>query len=152
MIGNKTTLIILVLLLVAFLLYHKPNKTIILPDQPVVIVPEPDPVPKPSPNTGNSCDLSLVEALRAKKKLLIIFVADWCGFCKSLKNDISNINNIDKYVICLVNVDDESNKELIEHFGIKMIPTTIMVDPEKNKETTRIAGYDKSKFSSWLNR
>jgi thioredoxin-related protein len=152
-VDNKKTLTIIVLLCIAFFIHSRQNSVIPTPNNPVVIVPEPINPQPPSPQPEEKgCDLSLAKALRVKKPLLIVFVADWCGFCKSLKNDLPNMNNIDQYIICLTDIDDESNKELVEHFGIKMIPTVIMVDPEQNKEIKRIAGYDKIKFSSWLNR
>jgi thioredoxin-related protein len=152
-VDNKKTLLIIALLCAAFFIHYRKVDIESIPDNPVVVVPEPVNPQPPSPlPEEKGCDLSLAEALRVKKPLLIVFVADWCGFCKSLKNDLPNINNVDQYIICLTDIDNESNKELVAHFGIKMIPTVIMIDPEQNKEIKRIAGYDKIKFSSWLNR
>lgn len=148
--GNKKTLIVLALLCGAFLIYYKKSSiNIPAPDNPVIVVPEPVD-PQPEPTVINACDSSLAEALLSKKPLLIIFWANWCGFCKLLKNDLANMKDIDRYVICLTDVDDPANKQLTSHFGIKMIPTAIMVDPKENKEIKRISGYDKTKFLSWL--
>ena len=147
-VDNKKTLLVLILLCLAFFVYNRPKAIDVVPiDNPVVIIPEP---PNPAPPENNGCDLSLTEALKINKQLLIIFVADWCGFCKSLKNDLPHMKDIDRYVLCLANVDDESNKDLIKHFGIKMLPTAILVDPKENKEIKRISGYEKTKFLSWM--
>lgn len=145
--------LVIVLLLVLAVTYHHNSKTVNKPvDKPVVIEPnivdpKPDPV-IPEPN-NNSCDISLKTALDNNKSLIIVFGAEWCGFCRSLKKDINSLVG-DKYELCIVDIDTEESKELQKHFGIKIVPTSIMVDPKDNKEVKRIEGYIKDNYVRWL--
>lgn len=147
---NKNTILILVaLILVFFYKYYQPELLTPVPKNDNVIV-VPDPIPEPSPEVEKGCDLSLTKALQTDKKLLIIFVADWCGYCKSLKKDLFDMPSIDNYVVCLADIDNELNKDIVKHFRIKMLPTSIIVDPEAHKEIKRITGYNKEKYTTWI--
>jgi thioredoxin-related protein len=150
--SSTTSKIIIVLLLILAVAYHhktkndnsKPVKpvTIVEPDivDPNPVVPEP---------TNNSCDVSLKTASDNNKKLIIIFGAEWCGFCRSLKKDINSLTE-SEYEICFIDIDNQESKELLKHFGIKIVPTSIMVDAKDNKEIKRIEGYVKNNYVRWL--
>lgn len=81
---DTKAIIVIVLLLIVAYHYHKNDKPIDpIKPAPVVnpiVIPEPDIDP-----SRNVCDLSLKKALEDHKNLVIIFTAEWCGYCKSLK-------------------------------------------------------------------
>jgi thioredoxin-related protein len=140
---------IIVIILLSIVAYHydKNHKPIIVNPIPVVnpvVIPEPEIDP-----SNNVCDLSLKKALEDHKNLVIVFTAEWCGYCKSLKKDLSNLTE-DRYEICVVDIDAKENKELSDHFKIKLVPTSVMVDPKENKEIKRVEGYLKDKYINWL--
>lgn len=145
---DTKAIIVIVLLLIVAYHYHKNDKPIDpIKPAPVVnpiVIPEPDIDP-----SRNVCDLSLKKALEDHKNLVIIFTAEWCGYCKSLKKDLSNLVE-DRYEICVVDIDIKENKELLDHFKIKIVPTSVMIDPKENKELKRIDGYLKDKYINWL--
>ena len=112
-----------------------------------------DPIAPPTINvpeniTDNVCDLALQKAIITKKNLLIIFVADWCGYCKTLKKDIEFLEHNNE--LCILNIDDIKNKEIIKHFSIKVVPTSVLINTNTNKEIKRIEGYKKIEYKNWL--
>ena len=143
---DTKAIIVIVLLLIVAYHYHKNDKPIVSPIPVVnpIVIPEPDVDP-----SRNACDLSLKKALEDHKNLVIIFTAEWCGYCKSLKKDLSNLVG-DRYEICIVDIDAKENKELSDHFKVKLVPTSVMVDPKDNKEIKRVEGYLKDKYINWL--
>lgn len=60
-----------------------------------------------------------------KGTVLIDFFADWCTPCKMLTPMIEDIAESTDVKICKVNV--ESEKELAERFGIRSIPTLVVM-------------------------
>ena len=139
------------ILLIFVLCYHYRNKSKnTLPIvKPRVVTPiEPIPVDIPEVDTNN-CDIALHNALKNNKKLLIIFTADWCGYCRTLKRDLTTLDTT-RYNICSVDIDDKNQNDLVSHFNITIVPTSIIVDPSSNKEIKRISGYVSDKYKSWL--
>ena len=79
---------------------------------------------------------------------LIDFYADWCGPCKMVSPIVDELGETqEKYKICKVNVDDES--ELAAAFSVMSIPTLVVM---KNGEiaNTHIGLAGKSKIISML--
>lgn len=62
---------------------------------------------------------------------LLKFFADWCGPCKALEKTLGNIEH--------ENIDIELNEELTSKYGIRSIPTLVLVDDE-GKEMRRLTG------------
>lgn len=156
---STTTKLVLTFLLILAVVHHHQTKNIkksLFDNDKRVVVVEPDkvePAPAPvipEPDKENSCDISLKTASEKNKSLIIIFGADWCGYCKSLKKDTASIIDKEKYEICFLNIDNQESKELLEHYKIKIVPTSIMVDPKLNKEVKRIEGYVKNNYLNWL--
>lgn len=57
---------------------------------------------------------------------LIDFYADWCGPCKMVSPIVDELGDTqNKYKICKVNVDDES--DLAAQFSVMSIPTLVVM-------------------------
>lgn len=70
---------------------------------------------------------------------LLIFSANWCGHCQTLKNDLkTNPEIVDGYTWGFVDADQE--KELMRQYGVKSLPTIVVLD-DKNNEVKRQVGY-----------
>lgn len=65
----------------------------------------------------------------------LYFSAPWCGPCRTLGPVMEKVGQ--KYSVEKINVDE--NQELSAEFGIRSIPTVILVD-ESNKELERLVG------------
>lgn len=83
-------------------------------------------------------------------KTLLIFGANWCKYCVMAKNDMNNDKELSEIVknYEIINVDFDKDKDLIEGYEIKSIPTFIIF--QDGKEVGRYNGYrgprDLSKF------
>lgn len=80
---------------------------------------------------------------------LLIFTADWCGPCQTLKKDLeADPSIVAGYEWGYVNVDQE--KEMARAYNIKTVPTIVVLD-ENNKEVKRQMGYQgPEQFKKWL--
>jgi thioredoxin-like negative regulator of GroEL len=66
----------------------------------------------------------------------LYFTASWCEPCKTLGPIMEKVRNIG---INVQKIDVDANNDLISQFGIRNIPTVILVN-NSNKEYTRIMG------------
>lgn len=92
-------------------------------------------------------DLALKLSKETNQELVIIFSASWCGYCKTLKNDLATIKHFDNKIICIIDID--SNKKIARQFKVKNLPTSVMLNPE-GQEITRNVGYEKPSYEEWL--
>lgn len=77
-----------------------------------------------------------------KKPTLIIFHADWCKYCDIAKKDIDHdpdlLEQVKKYDVVLANFDVD--KDLVEGYHIKTIPTFVIVDGSKTRSKVGYKG------------
>lgn len=79
-------------------------------------------------------DNYMQEVLQSEKPTLIDFWASWCGPCKMLMPIIEELAGTQTNVkICKVNVDEEG--ELAMQFGIKSIPTLVLMKHGEKTDT-----------------
>ena len=121
---------------------------IVVPEIVPEIVPEPI-VPKLETNIiyddyRQSLDLSKIH----KRKLIVVFSADWCVYCQDLKKDLKSLKGLDKFIICIIDVDKD--KQIPSKFKIKNLPTSVGLNSEE-KELSRLVGYRKNKYEAWIN-
>lgn len=68
-----------------------------------------------------------------QKVILVLFSAKWCGPCKILKKrlaDPESYQMMDKLIVAYVDVDEESNQEIVNKYKVSSIPTQIIIDLE----------------------
>ena len=74
------------------------------------------------------------------------FSASWCGPCKMLSKTIDTIDQ----GVPIEEVDIDEKSELAIEYGIRGVPTLVMID--ENIEVKRISGnLSKQQLESWLN-
>jgi len=72
------------------------------------------------------------KAMKSKKPALVLFYADWCGYCirfmpiyeqlsKKYKDDLN---------LAKVNVEDPKYKTVVDEIGITGFPTVFIIDPK----------------------
>lgn len=86
-------------------------------------------------------------SVQYNKKLVLIFSADWCPYCRTLKKDIDNIILFKQYIVCFI--DTDKNKNLVEKYAIKGLPTSVIIDSREN-ELSRKMGYKQIDYNKWL--
>jgi len=91
-----------------------------------------------------------VLAKETNMPILLIFSADWCGYCQQLKKDLSNIEDIDRYIVCIIDI--EANPDFKAKMGVKSLPTSIIINQINNNEMSRKTGYKAPEYSRWLRR
>lgn len=85
----------------------------------------------------------------SNKPLLLIFGADWCGYCTKLKKDILVDNSTQLYITCVI--DTDLDKSLSKKFKVRSLPTSIIVEDEVEKR--RKTGYkNKQDYLDWLSQ
>jgi len=77
------------------------------------------------------------EVLKSNKTVLIDFYAEWCGPCQMLSPIVEQVaQENDNIKVVKVNVDE--NQSIAVEFGIKAIPTLIVI--KEGKEANRAVG------------
>lgn len=78
------------------------------------------------------------EVLQSDKTVLIDFYAQWCGPCKMLSPIVEQVaTENDNIKVVKVNVDE--NQDLAIEFGVKAIPTLVVI--KEGKEANRAVGF-----------
>ena len=79
-------------------------------------------------------------------KKVLKFSASWCGPCKALAMTMNSV----KTDVEVENVDIDENMELAAKYGIRGVPTMVML--EDGHEVKRVSGaLTKDKLEGWLN-
>jgi thioredoxin-like negative regulator of GroEL len=84
-----------------------------------------------------------------KMPIILVFGADWCKNCVSLKQDIIKgdlLVVLDGFITCYVNIDD--NQELPKLYKVKNIPDSRIISG--GIETKSLVGYNKTNYKKWL--
>lgn len=142
--NNKYLLLIIGLLLIGYSIYSKNSNNLPIPTIPVVVPSKP---PLKTNIYYDEYEQCLKLAQSYDKNLVIIFGAEWCPYCKSLKKDLNNISSFAKYIVCFI--DTDKNEALIKKYRIKGLPTSVIVD-YKEKELSRKIGYKNKDYNEWL--
>jgi thioredoxin 1 len=78
---------------------------------------------------------------------VIKFSASWCGPCKMLARNLEDITTN----IPIENVDIDENQDAAIEYGVRGVPTMIMLD-ENNNEIKRMVGMQSLKvIEDWFN-
>ena len=85
------------------------------------------------------------------KLILVDFWAEWCAPCKMLAPILEEISKDleEKILICKVNLDE--NQDLASEFSIKSIPTLLLFENGKLKDT-KVGLLSKMDLLNWINQ
>ena len=90
-------------------------------------------------------------AQKYNRSIILIFTADWCKYCETLKAKYNTFFiDQNKSIVCYVNTDH--NPALTKEYGISVLPTSVLLIPTNNglSEKTRISGFNNEKYKIWL--
>ncbi len=85
------------------------------------------------------------------KLILVDFWAEWCAPCKMLAPILEEISKDleEKILICKVNLDE--NQDLAAEFSIKSIPTLLLFENGKLKDT-KVGLLSKMDLLNWIDQ
>jgi thiol:disulfide interchange protein len=89
-------------------------------------------------NTGYISHAGLKDALAKKEKFVVIFSADWCESCQTVKKSLNNAKPKIKNKIYYLNLDEKWVQQLAMIMEIKGIP--LMLDIDKSGNTIAMRG------------
>ncbi len=123
--------------------------------------------PKVNPAAINwlKYDQGLKQAVKEKKKIMVFFYTDWCGYCKKMNNYTYKDEDIKKilaksFISVTVNGEsknsilvDKANiteRELTSRFGVRGFPTIWFLEPNAEKISSLIGYRDAKNFADVL--
>lgn len=72
-------------------------------------------------------------------KTLLKFEADWCAPCQMLKPILEKtLTEFPDVKLKCINIDDSDGADLVVNYGIKSVPTLILLD--EGEDTKRLVG------------
>jgi thiol-disulfide isomerase/thioredoxin len=87
-------------------------------------------------NGLNQLEEFILDCLENKNVCVVYFGAEWCGPCKKLKEKLHDEdirNKMDKLKVAHVDVDNESNSEIVNKYKITALPTQLFITLEKSE-------------------
>jgi thioredoxin-related protein len=141
---NKQIILLIGLSLLGYAIYSKHQNNVSVPIVPV-LAPS-----KPTLKTNiyyDEYEKCMELSKDYNKKIVIVFGADWCPYCRTLKKDIDDIFQFSKYIVCFI--DTDQNEALVKKYRIRGLPTSIIID-SKETELSRKTGYKKTDYNQWL--
>jgi len=95
------------------------------------------------------------KAVKAKKPMIVLFYADWCGFCVRFMPIYEELykNHKKQFNFVKVNVEDKKYEDAVKKYEIAAFPTVFMVNPKTDKrEQLKNENFgDMSKLDSLMN-
>lgn len=101
----------------------------------------------------NEYELSLDMAKKENKKILLVFTADYCSWCKKLKEVLGKqdvLKELDQYIVCYVDVKNAKNKDLKIKHKIKSLPTCVILNNEEEVLKKDTGFKDERQMIEWL--
>jgi len=71
---------------------------------------------------------------------VIEFTADWCGPCKRIAPAVQSIADRLADEVAFAKVDADADKDLLDDYGVKILPTFVIV--RKGKRVGKVKGAD----------
>lgn len=95
------------------------------------------------------------KAVKAKKPMIVLFYADWCGFCVRFMPIFEELykNHKNQFNFVKVNVEDKKYEAAVKKYEIAAFPTVFMVNTKTDKrEQLKNENFgDMSKLDSLMN-
>jgi thiol-disulfide isomerase/thioredoxin len=96
---------------------------------------------------------ALAKSTETGMPVLVYFEADWCVFCKKMKNEVLPDPKVKAVMVnyILVFVDTDKNKALTKKYGVAGIPAYMIANSKGEKLKFGQGHTSASEFAKWLN-
>lgn len=126
------------------------------PSQPAAEAPaQPNPNEPTKKPSEYKFGIPYEKAVKAKKPMIVLFYADWCGFCVRFMPIFEELykNHKNQFNFVKVNVEDKKYEDAVKKYEIAAFPTVFMVNTKTdNREQLKNENFgDMSKLDSLLN-
>jgi len=84
-----------------------------------------------------------------EKPILLIFGAEYCSYCGSLKTNILNLDlspEINQYIVCYIDI--KICVDLKKQYNVSAIPDSRIII--NNQQKRSLIGYNQKKYRNWL--
>lgn len=83
---------------------------------------------------------------------LLFFTADWCGPCRQMAPIVSELMDQDpfKEYYSLSSVNIETDPETPGRWGVRAVPTFIILDEEGGEVARHVGALQRSKMREWM--
>lgn len=78
---------------------------------------------------------------------LLKFSADWCSSCVILSQNLAALTDIS---VEKIEVDIDQNPSLAEQYGIRGLPTLIVLDNDGNELSRKVGALSAPQIQQWL--
>lgn len=108
---------------------------------------------------ADGLDAGMAQAAEAGQPMVVLFTADWCGPCQSLKKAVLSQPEVDKalrhaFVPVVVDLTDGSssnpNLAVAREYGVSGIPSVIAMDAEGTPIDAFAGERSPAGFTDWL--
>jgi hypothetical protein len=95
-------------------------------------------------------DAALLVSEKVQKNIVLIFSMDSCVYCDKLKQDLLLMNNVDSFIICII--DSEQHQNLVKQYSIRLWPSSIILSSSRKHNLLSIkTGYKNLQdYEAWL--
>lgn len=75
-------------------------------------------------------------------KTVLKFYSPTCGPCKVLSKNLEGFTDID---LKEIDITDDENQELVMKYGVRAVPTTVIISEDKEEKFTGVLTIDRLK-------
>jgi thiol:disulfide interchange protein len=122
------------------------------------LAPPPSNAPPPSTGPKDQIVASDFAAATAKSAetgmpIFVYFEADWCVFCKKMKNEVLPDPKVKAVMVnyIFVSVDCDKSKDLTKKYGVSGIPAYMITNSKGDKLKFGQGNVSAAQFADWLN-
>lgn len=96
---------------------------------------------------------ALLKSSQSGKPILVFYTAEWCQYCRKMKNETLPTSEVSqalkRYILVYVNTDIDRSG--VDKFGVKNLPSFVIINHKEEKTKSSSGFMDKESFSKWLN-
>lgn len=82
--------------------------------------------------------------------VMLWFSATWCGPCKQIAPVVGMIEQGYAGTVKIIKVDTDEDYEIAQRFGIRSVPSLVLLDREKHLDT-KVGAWSYAELTRWLN-